>query len=135
QTFTGTILGTVHDGSGAVAPNVKITIVETQTNVRRTSASDKDGHFEMPLLPPGTYQVEAELTGFKKFVRSELRLEISQKMEIPIVLEPASVSESIEVKGETPLLDTTSSSRSQDFDSKSISELPSSNRNFFQIAE
>ncbi len=135
QTFTGTILGTARDSSGAQVPNVKITVVETETNSRRSAVSGKGGLFEIPLLPPGQYRVEAELTGFKKFVRSELRLEISQKMEIPVTLEPGSISESIVVKGETPLLETTSSSRSQDFDSKSISEIPSSNRNFFQIAE
>ncbi len=135
QTFTGTILGTVRDSSGALSPATKITVVETETNLRRSTSSGKDGYFEIPVLPPGDYQVEAELSGFKKFVRTGLKLEISQKMEVPITLEIGTVNESIVVQGESPLLETTSSTRSQDFDAKSVSELPTSNRNIFQIAE
>ena len=135
QTFTGSILGTVHDSSGAVVQDAKITVMETETGLRRTATSGKDGYFEVPLLPPGAYEIDAEMQGFKKVVRAGLRLEISQKMEIPITLEPGAVSESIIVKAETPLLETTSSSRSQDFDSKTVAELPSSNRNFLQVAE
>ena len=135
QTFTGTILGTVLDSSGASAPGVSVTIIETETNLRRNTTSGDDGHFEVPFLHPGAYQIEAELKGFKKFVRSGLKLEISQKMEIPVILEPGTLSETVVVKGETPLLETQSSSRSQDFDSKSVTEMPSSNRNFLQIAE
>jgi hypothetical protein len=135
QTFTGTILGIVNDSSGATVAGAKVSILETETNLRRQSVSDKNGNFEVPLLPPGTYRVEVEMSGFKKFVRSGLVLEISQKMEIPVKLELGALSESVMVHGETPLLETTSSTRSQDFDSKAISELPSSNRNIFQIAE
>src|SRR5207249_275593 len=76
QTFTGTILGTVRDSSSAVVQAAKITVVETETGLRRATTSGKDGYFEVPLLPPGSYQIEGEMAGFKKFVRSGLRLEI-----------------------------------------------------------
>src|ERR1700690_997896 len=79
QTFTGTILGIVNDSSGATVAGARASILETETNLRRQTTSDKNGNFELPLLQPGTYQLEVELTGFKKFVRTGLTLEISQK--------------------------------------------------------
>ena len=57
----------------------------TDTNLERSTASDKEGYFEIPSIPPGNYRVEGD-TGFQKFVRSGLRLEINQKMEIPVTL-------------------------------------------------
>ena len=135
QTFNGTILGTVPDSSQAVITDTRINVVETNTGLQRATVSNKLGYFELPSLPPGSYRVEADQAGFKKFVRSGLNLQINQKMEIAIVLEVGTTSETVVVTGETPLLETTSSTRSQDFDSKMITEVPTSNRNFFQIAE
>jgi len=135
QTFNGTILGTVQDSSQAVITDTRINVVETNTGLQRATVSNKLGYFELPSLPPGSYRVEADQAGFKKFVRSGLNLQINQKMEIAIVLEVGTTSETVVVTGETPLLETTSSTRSQDFDSKMITEVPTSNRNFFQIAE
>ncbi|HEY3838243.1 MAG TPA: TonB-dependent receptor [Bryobacteraceae bacterium] len=135
QTFSGTILGTVQDTSQAVMQSVQVTVVEVNTGLQRSATSNKLGYFEFPLLPPGMYRIEAEQTGFKKFVRVGLDLQIDQKMEIPIMMSVGAATETVQVEAQTPLLETTSSTRSQDFESKMITEVPTSNRNFFQIAE
>src|SRR3954453_24102466 len=111
QTFNGTILGNVQDSSEAMAAGARVTVIQPDTNLRRTTTTDKEGYFEFPLLPPGVYRIEAELAGFKKFVRDDLHLQISQKMEVPVQMELGSVSESVLVKAEAPLVETTSSSR------------------------
>lgn len=134
QTFTGTILGTATDSSGAVVPNVRIVATNESTNVQQSSVTNESGYFEIPTLPPGNYRLEAELTGFKRFTRGGLKLDTSQKMEVPVSLVTGDVSESVEVTAESPLLQTATSSVSQLIDNKKVVDLPSSNRNLFQIA-
>jgi len=133
QTFTGTVLGIVRDSSGAVIAGAKITARETQTNVLRSTTSNQLGYYELPLLPPGIYTIESEYAGFMKFSRANLKLDTGQRMEIGIVLTPGEVTETIEVKGDTPLLQTTNSSVSQLLENKKIVDLPTSNRNMFQL--
>jgi hypothetical protein len=134
QTFTGTILGTVQDTTGAVVPGARVVVVEAATNVERSTVTNDQGYFEIPLLQPGTYRLEAQLQGFKKFTRGNLKLDISQKMAVPVTLSPGDVTEVIEVTAESPLLHTSTSSVSQVIDNKKVVDLPSSNRNLFQLA-
>ncbi len=134
QTFTGTILGTVSDSTGAVVPNVKVVAISAETNVTRTTNTNDQGYFEIASLPPGLYRLEAEMTGFKRFTRSNLKLDTAQKMEVPVALQAGAVTESVEVKADSPLLQTATSSVSQLIENKQVVDLPSSNRNLFQIA-
>jgi len=134
QTFTGTILGTVQDSSGAVIPSTRVAVINQATNVQRSINSNDLGYFEFPSLPPGNYRLEAQITGFKRYTRSNLKLDTSQKMEVPVNLVTGEVTESIEVKADSPLLQTSTSSVSQLIDNKKVVDLPSSNRNLFQIA-
>ena len=127
-------MGTVNDSSGAVLPGVRVVVVEQATGVERSSQTNGTGYFEMPALPPGNYRLEAQLAGFKRVIRADLKLDTSQKMEISLTMQPGEVTESIEVTAESPLLQTASSSVSQLIDNKKVVDLPSSNRNLFQIA-
>lgn len=133
QTSTGVILGTVNDKSGAVMPGAKITVTAVQTGVATSTASNGLGYFELPFLPPGQYQLAVEQSGFKRFVRDGLVLDTDQKMEIPVVLEPGMVQQTVEVRGETPLLDTTTSSLGEVIDNRGVLDLPISNRNLLQL--
>lgn len=69
QAVSGTILGVVKDSSGAVVPGASITLVNTGTGLTRTIVSDTKGEYTAPLLPTGTYTVNAEMSGFKKVSR------------------------------------------------------------------
>lgn len=133
QTPTGTILGTADDGRGGVIPGAKITITEVQTGVARSTVSNNLGYFEMPFLPPGQYQLTAEQTGFKRFVRAGLVLNTDQKMEIPVSLQPGQVQQVVEVTGAAPLLETTASAVGQVIENRSVVDLPLSNRNLLQL--
>src|SRR5437763_6152628 len=65
QSSNGSISGTVTDDTGALLPGVTITAVNTATGMSRTSVSSTVGHFDIALLPPGTYSVSSELSGFQ----------------------------------------------------------------------
>ena len=69
QAPTGIILGTVTDASGAVVPNATVTVTNRETNIPRNLTSGSDGTFSAPALPPGQYEVKAELRGFRTTVR------------------------------------------------------------------
>src|SRR5260370_5183069 len=133
QTFTGTILGAVEDSSGAAIPGARVVARETSTNVQRIATANGLGYYEIPLLPPGLYQLEASHTGFKTSSRANLKLDTDQKMEIRIVMSPGDVKETVEVRAETPLLQTTGSSVGQVVDNKNVVDLPLSNRNLLQL--
>lgn len=133
QTFTGTILGTVQDSSGAVVPGAKVSVREQLTNLERSTVSNELGLFEIPLLPPGVYELRCEQAGFKRFARPDLKLQTAQRLEVPVTLAPGDVLETVQVTGETPLLQTTASSVGQVIDNKRVVDLPLSNRNLLQL--
>lgn len=65
QSSTGSISGAVSDGAGGLLPGVTITAVNIAMGLSRTSVSNAAGHYDVPLLPPGTYSVSSELSGFQ----------------------------------------------------------------------
>ena len=70
QTTTGTIHGSVAGNDEVRLADVKITIVNGDSNSSRSVASDRAGNYQITLLPPGAYRVEAEVEGFNKAIRS-----------------------------------------------------------------
>src|SRR6476619_5806781 len=69
QAVTGSLVGTITDSSGGAVPNAKIILKETNTGVNRTANSNDSGHYGFQNLPPGTYSVGAEITGFNSAER------------------------------------------------------------------
>src|SRR3954447_6176532 len=63
----GTILGTVNDETGAVVPKVTVTVTNEKTGISRTASTNEEGSYQVPALLPGTYRVEVETSGFKKY--------------------------------------------------------------------
>ena len=108
QAVNATLLGTITDSSGAVVPNAKITITETQTTVNRIAQTNESGNYIVPNLPPGIYAVSVEATGFKKETRRRHYLLVDTNTRIDIQLQPGSTHESMEVTGAPPLLQTDS---------------------------
>src|SRR5437868_10278069 len=68
QEFRGTISGVISDRSGAVIPNVKVTVTEVQTNTRLTVTTEAGGRYTAPFLSPGDYDITAQLQGFREAV-------------------------------------------------------------------
>jgi hypothetical protein len=130
---TGTILGTVTDSSGAIIPNVKVTVTNTQTNVAFHTVSGSAGDFQASALNPGTYTVSAEIKGFQKSVTTTFTLAVDQKVRIDLALKPGQVSDTVEVTAQAVELDTDTAALSQLVSQQQVEELPLDGRNFVQL--
>ena len=106
QAVNGSLVGTVTDSSGGVVPNAKITILEVNTGATRNSNTNDSGNYSFTDLPPGTYRVDVEATGFKHEVRSGIDVLVNQTPRVDMQIQPGAVSETIEVSGEPPALQT-----------------------------
>lgn len=131
QVVSATILGTVTDASGAVVPNAKMTVTETQTGVKHTATTNGSGNYDVPNLPPGEYSVTAEATGFKTETRNNVTLLVNTNTRVDVQLQTGAVTETVEVTGAAPLLQTDSASTGDKLRTQMVQDLPlSTNRNF-----
>jgi hypothetical protein len=131
---TASLSGTVADDSGAMVPMARITVTNIDTGVARSAESGEGGLYQFPLLPPGTYNLTAQKEGFKQVSREGIRLEVNQVARIDIPMQVGAVSETVEVKAATPLLESNTSSVGQVIETKSLADLPLNGRNFAQLA-
>src|SRR5687768_15537672 len=106
QVTTGSILGTVKDASGGVLPGVSVVAINVDTNFSRTEVTNERGEYSLRFLPPGTYRLEAELTGFKRFVQTGVEIELSRAARVDPVLEVGGATENVQVRADAPLVDT-----------------------------
>jgi hypothetical protein len=109
QIGTSTMTGRVTDTTGAVVPNVAITIVHLATNFVAKTTTNDEGLYRALSLQPGTYRVTAEVQGFKKAVRENIELRTGDTLAVDISMQVGNVSESIEVQGGATLLETETS--------------------------
>src|ERR1039458_504257 len=130
---TGTILGTVTDSSGAIIPNVKVTVTNTQTNVAFRTTTSSAGDYYAPSLEPGTYSVSAESKGFQKSITTGFVLAVDQKVRVDLALKPGAVTDTVEVTAQAVELDTDSAALSQLVSQQQVEELPLNGRNFVQL--
>jgi hypothetical protein len=134
QANTGAMVGTVHDGSGAVMPGVTITIRNEGTNASRTVVTTARGDYSAPLLPPGNYEIVAELQGFEKTVLRNVQLQVNQTVRMNVVLTVAALAETVNVVAASPLVQTDTSSLGQVVGEVQITNLPLNERNFVNFA-
>ena len=95
QEYRASINGTVTDPSGAPVPGVTVTVTNLKRNVTYSTVTGEKGNYLAPFLQPGSYQVAAELTGFKKYVRSGIELRVNDKVRLDIAMELGEVSETV----------------------------------------
>jgi Carboxypeptidase regulatory-like domain len=130
---SGTILGTITDSTGAVLPNVKITVTNTATNAPFNTESNSAGDFSAPSLPPGTYTVSAQIAGFQKSVTDTFTLAVDQKIRVNLILKPGAVTETLQVTAQAVNLDTDTAALSQEMSGDQVAALPLNGRNFMQL--
>jgi hypothetical protein len=92
--------------------------------------SGGDGSFFMSALTPGTYEISAQLSGFKKYARKGLRVEVGKTLTVDVQLEVGGVEQEITVTAEAPLVDTTSKQLGGSVSTQELADTPSLNRNF-----
>lgn len=132
QAVNATLLGAVTDASGAVVPNAKVTNTEVNTGISRSAQTNDSGNYTFPDLPPGQYSVTVEAAGFKKETRRDIALAVNSTQRVDIQLQPGEVTETIEITGAAPALQTDRADTGRNIDTMVVSELPVlvSNRNY-----
>src|SRR3954465_1262770 len=130
QQGTTELRGRVLDAQGAVLPGVTVVVRNQETGMVRDTVSGQDGTFIASGLVPGTYQLAAELQGFKKFERKDLRLEVGKTSSIAVSMSVGRIEETLTVKGASPIVDVTSKEIGGNITSETLVRLPSVNGNF-----
>jgi len=134
QGTTGAIVGTVKDSSGAIIPGAPVTVRNQATNIVRNATSNERGDYNVPLLPPGLYEVSVLQSGFRNAVYSNLTVDVNQTVRVDVTLTLGNQSEEVKVTEAAPLLNTDTSSVGQVVGLQSVTELPINQRNFVSFA-
>src|SRR5262249_12692161 len=117
----------------AVISNAKVTLIHSATRQVRTVTTNERGEFLAPLLPIGEYEASAEFRGFKRSTLSGVRLLVDQTVALTIRLDPGSVSETVEVQSQAPLLNAENSSLGQVIENNKVVDMPLNGRNVFAL--
>ena len=130
---TGQISGIVTDSSGALVPGATVTATEASTGFRQTTATRNSGRYRFPSLRPTTYDLSAEIAGFRTFRRRGIELLANQSLTLNVTLEPGQLTEAIEVSGAATQVDTTTSTLNEVVDHARIVNLPLNGRDVAQL--
>jgi outer membrane receptor protein involved in Fe transport len=134
QVVGGAIHGTISDTLGAVLPGAAVIVRNVATGVTHEQTSDPTGHFQVLALPPGEYEVSVGLTGFRSIVHRGIHLAVGQTATIDSALELGAVSELIEVRAASVVVDFASGAVSGLVTEREIRDLPLNGRSFQQLA-
>jgi hypothetical protein len=134
QSTTGRISGTVTDSSGAVLPGVTVTVTQQGTGLARTTAADPAGTYLFVSLPVGTYDVSAELSGFKKAVKTGYKLVADGRVTADFTLDVGGLSEVVEVSAPGETVNTVSGEIARVVDREQVQNMALNGRNYMQLA-
>src|SRR5262245_43610988 len=123
QVTTGTLVGTVRDSNGIV-PGATVTIREVSKGTSDTYLTDDSGSFTAPFLSPGTYTVEVNVQGFRRWRREGVVLQVNQRARVDVTLEVGGIEETTTVVAEVPLLRTDSSEVGTVIEERALKDRP-----------
>ena len=131
---TGQINGVITDNSGAVVPGTNVRVVEVATGLSRDTVTGADGRYTFTSLRPTTYDITAELTGFRTSQRKGVLLQANENLTVNFAIELGALAETVTVSGESPVVDVTSAALNEVVDSKRIVELPLNGRDAAKLS-
>ena len=134
QTPSGEISGIVIDASGLAVPGVTITLTNQATNVARVVQTNESGLYVIAAIPPGIYDMKAELSGFRTVERKDIVVQVGSANRIPFTMEVGDLSETVVVQAHSPLIQTENAAISTVIENRAIVELPLNGRNYLQLA-
>lgn len=133
QSTHGAIAGVVKDATGAVIPGARVTAIEQQTGKATSVSAQLDGAFLVPQLLPATYGLAAEAQGFKRLVIDGLKVDANTTLTQDLVLQVGATTESVEVVGQSSLVETTSGQVGTTVQVSHMLEMPLVDRNVFSL--
>jgi len=134
QTTTASIVGTVRDATGAVIPNAAIKAKAVATNQIREGTTDPGGDYILTNLPIGQWELTVSANGFRTEVNEGIILQVAQRARLDVTLQTGSVTESVNVTAEVPIVNTEDAVYGDVIDNKRVVELPLNGRNFNSLA-
>jgi hypothetical protein len=131
---TGAINGTVLDTNGGAVADAEVQIIRTSTEqVVRRMNSGPEGAFEATLLPPGTYYVVVNKSGFSEAKALGIEVRVTETTRVTIPLKPGTVSEKIEITAQVASVETTNATTGQSIGENTVRNLPLATQNFQQL--
>src|SRR6266700_1103460 len=124
QSVNVNLSGAAKDESGAIIPGVSITATNTQTGLVKTAITNEDGRYSILSIPPGTYDLHADLPGFATTVHRSQEFRVGTTVVLDFTLKVSSVAETVEVTADTAKIDTTQSQVSTIITPNTIDNLP-----------
>ena len=131
---TSQVGGRITDASGAAVPGVQVSVRGSNTGTERQVRTNDSGLYTVPLLQPGSYDVQVRRQGFKPILQSGITLEVDQRAELNFRLEVGAVTEQVEVRASVSRLNTVEASQGQVIDNRRIVEMPLNGRNYIDLA-
>ena len=135
QSTGGRIRGTATDPSGAAVVGVTVSLKNEATGTERDAPTDANGEYVFLEVPVGVYTVELQQTGFKKYLRKGVSLELNQILTLDIVLQLGGTTDVVEVTGAPPVVDTTSTQLGAVVGERAVSNLPLAQRDTYQLLQ
>jgi len=134
QINTATLTGTIIDESKAVLPGATLVATDVETGRKYETVSDARGAYLFPPLPPGAYKIEAELAGFSKTEVPRIELLVGQNASLALTMKISGVEESLTVKGESPLVDLSSTQVAGNVARRQMEAMPLQGRNWLELS-
>ena len=126
---TSSLTGLVTDASGGVVPGAEITVVNSDTNQKRTATTDSQGRYSFPQMQPSTYQVTARATGFSDAVVNNVQLLVNTPSTVDIHFTVGAVQQTVSVNASTTQVNTQDATIGNAIGTRPILELPFDARN------
>ena len=134
QEATGRITGTVSDPSGAVIPDVQVTVTNSAMQSSRKTTTDHDGHYQVLSLPIGDYTVTAEHDGFRTVVIGHNKLEINQALRVDVQLPVGATNQTIEVGAQAAPVETVNPTVGGSLTGRVLTDMPLNGRDTLDLA-
>src|SRR5687768_5805872 len=128
QEFRATIKGQIVDSSQASLPGATVSALNQETGEIASAVTNAEGSYAIPFLRPGPYTLTVEMSGFQKYTRKDMTLQVGQTAEINVTMPVAGLTEQVTVVSESPLLETSRADRGTVIDSARIAEIPLQSR-------
>src|SRR5580704_12510109 len=131
---TGSISGTITDSTGSALPGAKVTVMAPATGLTRSSVTNENGEYIIPLLGAAHFNVQVEANGFQNAIARDIVLQVDEHRELDFKLSPASVQTSVEVSATPVAVQTSDPTLGQVITTQQVADLPLNGRDFVQLA-
>ena len=129
QSGTTSLRGTVTDKTGATVTGANVSLTNDAQAIQRQTQTSNTGSYEFQSLPPGSYILTIEMTGFRRYERKNLQLLVDSPSTADVTLDIGSTAETVEVSAQAVALNTTDASLGSAFNETQVKQLPIESRN------